>query len=443
MQCFASDHPSWDIVTKFGVTVKDVSPIQIFVFSLSLCFLLPRVADGQALDTTRPQPLSQLELKLREVRFDLRLDNRKLSGNAVPLLKEAIGEAQYVLIGEDHITSEIPLFTENICDLMAPQGFIGMAVEASREAAEFVSSTIAKQDRIERMATLLKQYPDSVFFLNIRQENDLTAYCSAAAQGPDFHIWGLDQEFLGSAGWLLDQILATHPGEAAVEGLAGLKSEEQQAAARAKESGDPSQLFLFSVSGSELQNVAAQLRQSGNPRANRLFRELTESHEIYLKNMRDSAESNNQRARILKQNLREYLESTSGDEQRKKVLAKFGKWHLYKGLNPLYQRDLGNYIAEMADGQGSHSLHICILGAAGTHRLYAGYARPTKLEKFVMDEAEGYRWLKPAITHSRRNRTDSARPLGWRRSIHHRHDGRRRRGEPHVDHTRVHLVRYG
>jgi len=156
--------------------------MQIFVVFLSLCFLLSQVADGQALDTTKPQPISQLELKLREVRFDLRLDNQKLSGDAVPLLKDAIGDAQYVLIGEDHITREIPLFTEAVCDLMAPQGLTEMAVEAGREAAEFVSSTIDKQDRIERMAMLLKQNPDSVSFLNIRQENDLAALlrCSRA-----------------------------------------------------------------------------------------------------------------------------------------------------------------------------------------------------------------------------------------------------------------------
>jgi hypothetical protein len=371
--------------------------MRIFIFFLSWCFLLPQLADGQAIENTKPEALSQLELKLREVRSDLRLDNRKLTGSAVPLLKDAIRDARYVLIGEDHITREIPLFTEAICDVMAPQGLIGMALEASQEAGEFVTSRIDKQDRIERMAMLLKQYPDSVSFLNIRQENDLAAYCSAVARRPDFHVWGLDQEFLGSAGWLLDEILATHPGEAAVKAVTKLKREEEQAAARAKESGNPSQLFLFSVSDSELQDVAAQLRHSGNPAANRLFRELIESHEIYLKNMQGSPESNDQRARMLKQNLRRDLETTSKDGQQGKLLVKFGEWHLYKGLNPLYQRDLGNYIAEMADGQGSHSLHICILGAAGTHRLYAGYARPMKLEKFVMDEDDGYRWLKPAI----------------------------------------------
>jgi hypothetical protein len=78
---------------------------------------------------------------------------------------------------------------------------------------------------------------------------------------------------------------------------------------------------------------------------------------------------------------------------------------MYKGFNPLHQRDLGNYIAELADGQGSTSLHICVLGAKGTHRMYGGYDRPTKLETFVMDEDHDYRWLKPAI--------DNQLPNAW------------------------------
>ena len=79
------------------------------------------------------------------------------------------------------------------------------------------------------------------------------------------------------------------------------------------------------------------------------------------------------------------------------MLLKFGEWHLYKGFNPLHQRDLGNYIAEMADGQGSSSLHICVLGAKGTHMLYGGYNRPAKLEPFVMAEDDDYHWLKPVV----------------------------------------------
>ena len=81
----------------------------------------------------------------------------------------------------------------------------------------------------------------------------------------------------------------------------------------------------------------------------------------------------------------------------RKVLVKFGEWHLYKGFNPLPQRDLGNYIAEVADAQGSTSLHICVLGAKGTRRISGGYERPPKFEKFIMMDENNYRWLKPAI----------------------------------------------
>jgi len=375
-----------------------------------LALALALVAIAQRANTQVPversqSQLSAFEQKLRVVRFDLRVDNGKFTGSAAAVLETAIAHAQYVLIGEDHITREIPQFTTIVCDVMARQGLSAMAVEAGPQVAEFVSSVFGKPDRLARMAALTRQYPDSVAFLNIRQENDLAAHCSEVAHYPNFHLWGLDQEFLGSAGWLLDQILATHPGAISSAALTRLKGEEQQAAARAKETGDASKLFLFTASESELSEVAALLQRDGNSTANALFRELIESHEIYLKNAQGSPASNDQRARLLKQNFRQDLEATKEDPQWQRVLLKFGEWHLYKGFNPLHQRDLGNYIAELADAQGSSSLHICVLGARGTHRMYGGYDRPTKLEKFVMDEDQNYGWLKPAI--------DNQLPNAW------------------------------
>jgi hypothetical protein len=113
--------------------------------------------------------------------------------------------------------------------------------------------------------------------------------------------------------------------------------------------------------------------------------------------MQGSPESNSQRARLLKRHFRRDFDAAASKFQRQRVLLKFGEWHLYKGFNPLHQRDLGNYIAEMADGQGASSLHICILGAKGTHAAYGGYMRPMKLEPFVMAEDEDYHWLKPLV----------------------------------------------
>jgi hypothetical protein len=71
--------------------------------------------------------------------------------------------------------------------------------------------------------------PDSVAFLNIRQESDLMSHCANVAHDPRFQLWGLDQEFPGSAGWLLGKILAMHSGPAAAAALTRLKGEEQAA----------------------------------------------------------------------------------------------------------------------------------------------------------------------------------------------------------------------
>ncbi|MGA9897105.1 MAG: hypothetical protein WBQ09_03320 [Terriglobales bacterium] len=349
-------------------------------------------APGQTA-TTQPPAFEQ---KLREVRYDLRLENGKFAGAAAPVLEGAIANAQYVLIGEDHITREIPQFTAVVCDLMAPQGLSAMAVEIGPQVAELVSASFGKPDRLARTAALIHQYPNSIAFMDIRQENDLAAHCAEVAHNRHLHLWGLDQEFVGSAGWLLGQILAAHPGPAATAAITRLTGEEQQDAARAKEAGDPSKLFLFAAPDSELAEAAALLRREGNAVANTIFQELIVSREIYLKNAQGAADSNSQRAQLMKEDFRQDMEKSAGDGTQK-VLFKFGDWHLYKGFNPLHQRDLGNYIAEMADGQGSSSLHICVLGAKGTHRLFAGYDQPTRLEKFVMDEDPDYLWLKPAI----------------------------------------------
>ena len=71
-----------------------------------------------------PLGLSQsaLDQKLREVRFDLRIQDGKITGGGAPVIEKAISGAKYVLIGEDHITHEIPQFAAAVCNIMAPQG---------------------------------------------------------------------------------------------------------------------------------------------------------------------------------------------------------------------------------------------------------------------------------------------------------------------------------
>jgi hypothetical protein len=56
----------------------------------------------------------------------LKVEGEGLSGTGAPLLRSAIADAQYILIGKDHLTFEIPQFTEAICNFIATQRFSGM-----------------------------------------------------------------------------------------------------------------------------------------------------------------------------------------------------------------------------------------------------------------------------------------------------------------------------
>ena len=351
-------------------------------------------AQTQAVPPQKPT----LESSLPSVAYALSLEDGKIAGAGAPILETAISQADFVLLGEDHLTREIPRFAAAVCDAMgASGGFSALAFEASPAIANFVQESLRSPDRFGKMADLQKRYPDSAAFLGVRDENDLAAHCAAVSQRSGFRIWGLDQEFVGSAGWILERMLAAQPGPTAQAAILQLQAMERTDEQEARKTGDPSKLFLFAVPAAEIEKAAAALDKDGTPATRAAFRELTESREIYLGQGDKPSDSNAQRARLLKRNFLADYQAASGPGKPPRVLLKFGDWHLYKGFNPLHQRDLGNFVAEFADGRNSTSLHIMVMGAKGTHALYTGYGRPLKFEPFAMDQDEEYRWIKPAI----------------------------------------------
>ena len=369
---------------------------------LRLCLLALSLACSGSLQAETPAPTPtparpSFEEALRTDRFDLHVGSDGFTGAAAPVLEKAIAGARFVGIGEDHLSREIPQFATVVCDQMAKQGLFALALEIGPHLASFMTSTLEQPDRIERLAAWQKRYPDSVVFLNSVQENDLVAHAAKVALGNGFQLWGLDQEFLGAAGALLDAILATQPGPEATTALKQLKTQEEHDADQARESGDVTKLFLIAADDKELATAGALLQRQGSPAANALFHELVVSHEIYVKNGQGDPDSNGQRARLLKEHLHQHLAAAEAAGQKGKVLVKFGDWHLYKGFNPLHQRDLGAYLAEVAEGQGERSLHIAVFGAKGVHIGPGGYGRPYETAPFVMDEDDQYHWLKPAI----------------------------------------------
>ena len=327
-----------------------------------------------------------------------------LSGTGAPILSDAVAASRYVMIGETHMTREIPAFTTWICRLMAPAGLTAMAIETGPEAARVIDSAMRSEDREARMSDFVRAHPDGVAFYRGRDEVRTAGDCAAAA-GPDFELWGLDQEFLGSSGHLLQEMLAAGPGPLARAALNDLVAKDQAATTAALASGSPADFFLLSAAQADLDQAAAAVAQDGGTRVQYLFGLLTESRAIYQASQSRQGDPNGRRARLMKRTFAAHLAENPGA----RVLMKFGGWHGYKSLNPLNQRDLGAYVAERADGEGVTALHIVVEGVRGATAGYGGVGRPANVQAFDVTDDEGPDWRKDVLLA----RPTDAAPGSW------------------------------
>jgi hypothetical protein len=342
--------------------------------------------------------------KLVSSRLELKIDGERMTGEGADLLRSALDGAQYVLIGEDHATSQIPAFTSAVCAILGPQGFHTMAVEAGPMAAAIVQRGIGRNDRREQIAASEKKYPDSIAFFNLQEELDMVTNCARAAKGETFHLWGLDQEFMGSTGMTMARILETRPQKDAAAAAQLILDENNAAAEKAAKSGNPGELLMMSAPDEEFTRLSELLNKKGNADAQRLMRGLIVSQQIYKDNMAAPRNSNRERALLMKQTfMQDYDRAAKGS--RPKVLMKFGDWHLYKGFNPLQNNDIGNFVTELADGQGVKAVHIIILPVKGTRLRFAGIGRPYSPESFKMLDDTDYKFMQPFV--------DSAGSEGW------------------------------
>ena len=333
-------------------------------------------------------------VRLDQARTALQVDAGGLRGPGAAVLADAVGKARYVLLGEDPFSREIPRFAMAVCRLMARQGLQAYAVEIGPEAARVVNADLRRPDRPAALAAFLRAHPDAMAFQNGVDESDMAAQCAAAA-GPRFQIWGLDQEFLGAPGYLIGQMRDARPGPAARAAIEPLAALARKATAAAVASGSPGDLLLFTVTDRQMADAAAAVARDGGKRVVELFDALAETRAIYLGQNTDPFASNARRGLLMKHMLARYLDAAP---KPSRVLFKFGDVHVAKGINALGQRDLGNFVAERADGEGASSLHIAVYGAKGVHALYSGVGRQVRTEPFVMTEDPDYAWLKEPIS---------------------------------------------
>lgn len=328
------------------------------------------------------KPLS-LPDRLAALRTTIAFDHGKMVGSgAAPLINAGL-ESQFVLIGEDHGITEIANFSAAYFEALAGQGFTTLIVENGPAVAGALEKALKSNTGVAGIAAFNQAYPVATAFYKWQAEAQFLARIAKAA-GPSFQLVGMDQELMGASKYLLDQ-MAEQPlnplAKAKIEAFRKLESDNYR---RASESGDPRELFMVKVQEEELFALQKLLTAPEEMPALAMLNSLIESRSIYTKNMTPGQGygSNTQRARLMKQYVASHL--THAPAQR--MLLKAGAIHVFRGYNPLGagSREIGNYLAEYAEGRGQKSLHVLVLTLKGQQAQFAGIGRgsaSTEIEK--------------------------------------------------------------
>jgi hypothetical protein len=317
---------------------------------------------------------------LKKNRASISVQDGKLAGPGAEVLRTALAEAQFVALGEDHGIRQIPEFAAALCTELAPHGFHHMGLEIGTYVAPELEKMARGADGAKQLAEFEKKYPETIAFYNWQEEFAMLQKCESAASPGHLTIWGLDQEFMGATGFLVDKILTTNPGPEAKAAIETLSKETIEAHATATKTGSPGDLFMMMAKQDELDRVRDLLKKQGKPEAQKLFDALLVSREIYQKNMADDYYlSNRQRALLMKKNFSEpFAASSQSNGVLPKVFFKFGAYHMFRGINPLHSSELGNLISEAAEANQFKSVHILIAGVKGEQLRFVGIGKPAE-----------------------------------------------------------------
>lgn len=332
----------------------------------------------------QPQDGSALSTALAQNRFGLAVKDGQFSGPGAAVLRSAISRASFVLGGETHGLAETSRFWTALCHAAGPEGFRTMAIEEGPLTAAELEKWARARDGRAQLAAFEKRYPGTINIYGAVEEFEMLQSCGD-------RLWGINQEGLGAAGFMVDRVLELlPPGESAVA-LRRLRQKNDDGNAKSLQTGKISDLLMLSADDRELAADAALIEKGGPPQARAIFASFIESHEINVAWPADGG----RRFRMMKR----LFAADYAAGGRPKVLLKFGEFHIYRGWNPVHESGLGNYVAELAAGQGAESLHISVMAVKQSTWGFARPGQQPQLRSSDLRTQPGSRYLEPVLSN--------------------------------------------
>lgn len=312
------------------------------------------------------EPDTALASLIRANRHVLILD-RDLGGPGAGFLDAHAAESDFVLVGESHGNRETPRIVDHLRNRLQGQGYGVFAVETGPVVTAAMVERLRSPNGVAALTEFARRYPFGFPFFQWREEAELLH--RTVMDG--WQVWGLDQEFVGGARFILDRLRELASRERAREVIATWRRHAERGYEAYVEGGDTDQAFMMTATAETFRELRAAFAE-GPAEAMWMLDELEESAAVYqLYSSGQNYESNHRRIRLLKRHLADSLSAYRARVGRDaKVLLKFGSVHMGRGYSPLNQLDLGNQAAELGFARGRESFHLTIM--AGTYETRTG-----------------------------------------------------------------------
>lgn len=282
--------------------------------------------------------------------------NNMYEGTGWGLLTNLISNADYVLVGEEHGTKEIPFFCEQVVSILKS---VTVVLEVDPYTAEELNR-VSRLSTTEAM-TALKLHPFNYSFYSADAEFD---FIQRSAKSK-ITFTGIDQVSLLSSSLffnLLHTKATTKQGKVIATEFAKAAYEKDR---EAIEAGKLEEMFLPSLSTENFKRLDDAF--TNEPAAAKdMIAQLKVSQQIYL----NQRTGHSTRISLMKKNLlsvyQEHLNNAKG-----KVFFKFGANHSASTGSFMGNDDIGNLAKNLADANAQNTLHILTLGKEGTTNTFS------------------------------------------------------------------------
>lgn len=291
---------------------------------------------------------------ISEFAHTFKINDDNIVGLGANILENKISESQFILLGEQHYSPEISEFTNAILPKLKQSNFKYFAIEVGPNSTEKMITVIKeKKSLFDFNTSFYSNYKDIPFPFFDGKKDELFL---KTAINENFEIWGIDQEFLSSQLFLIDEIYNQSNEKSSLKPL--FDSAKQFVIQEFKKDKENKNYPMFS-NLLESNIVKSLFEKCKNEKQNKIIADLITSWEIYAFNeTKKYSENNFTRMKYMKRKFGENYKIALKTDSLPKVFVKMGSMHLARGKNWLRIYDLGNMIKELSYFNGTKSTSI-------------------------------------------------------------------------------------